>query len=361
MICKNTFCTLFLAVRGRRLSENNVQMNSQLLLDTLKTLNDVLPDAWEWREQFYVHERINGVLFLEVGKNKQSLAVEIRHDLRGHQLSQILRLKNELTGEQLLLLAERITQKQKEWLKTHSINHIDGAGNIWLKVEGLILIVEGKKKEVLGKSIIGRAFTKSGLKVVFVLLAFPAVIQKSYREIAALAGVSIDTVSKVFKSLDQNGYIVRVDEQTRRLSKKEVLLNHWIIQYGQRLRPNLIKGRFKAISNRSIDQQIKTLNASESFWGGEVAADILTNYLRPEEFVLYTKESLNELLFRLKLVPSSDGNIWIYEKFWTWPSKITNPKTVPPILVYADLMLTEDPRNEEAAQLIYDEYIQKKL
>ena len=59
-------------------------------------------------------------------------------------------------------------------------------------------------------------------------------------------------------------------------------------------------------------------------------------------------------------------NVKAYEKFWNNGDVNTNANTVedvvvPPLLVYADLMNTNDRRCIETAQKIYDGFIQNKL
>ena len=49
----------------------------------------------------------------------------------------------------------------------------------------------------------------------------------------------------------------------------------------------------------------------------------------------------------------------VYKMFWKHDNNQQN--TVPPLLIYADLMNIGDGRTIETAQKIYDEYIQVKL
>jgi hypothetical protein len=62
---------------------------------------------------------------------------------------------------------------------------------------------------------------------------------------------------------------------------------------------------------------------------------------------------------RLRADP--EGNIEILDMFWDFPTEPTMPDVVPPILVYADLVLTLDPRNMEVARLIREKYIDRAL
>ncbi|MBS1633282.1 MAG: hypothetical protein JST10_11995, partial [Bacteroidetes bacterium] len=74
---------------------------------------------------------------------------------------------------------------------------------------------------------------------------------------------------------------------------------------------------------------------------------------------LYTIENRNELIKNYRLIPYEKGNIKVYKKFWHLDDGPA--QTVPPLLIYADLMNTNDRRCIETAQKIYDRFLQNKL
>jgi len=98
------------------------------------------------------------------------------------------------------------------------------------------------------------------------------------------------------------------------------------------------------------------------FWGGEPAADILTNYLSPGEWTIYSNVDKKLLLKKGGLVPDpKDGNVIVYSIFWNpinnFSFNIEDSKIVNPLLVYADLLATNDSRNFETAKKIYEQYL----
>ena len=101
-----------------------------------------------------------------------------------------------------------------------------------------------------------------------------------------------------------------------------------------------------------------TLNDGIAAWGGEPAADLLTNYLRPEKFILYTNEDQPNLIRNYNLQPKKGGDLEVIEMFW---NENLNQQTAPPIIVYADLMMEGGKRNKETAEMIYNEHIQPNL
>jgi hypothetical protein len=58
-------------------------------------------------------------------------------------------------------------------------------------------------------------------------------------------------------------------------------------------------------------------------------------------------------------VPDENGNIKTYKQFWQFNEGYDN--VVPPLLVYADLINTNDRRCTETAEKIYDEFLQNNL
>ena len=89
-------------------------------------------------------------------------------------------------------------------------------------------------------------------------------------------------------------------------------------------------------------------------WGGEPAASLLTNYLSPEQFTLYTNDSWQGLIQDLKLVPDESGNIEVLKMFWNENDIYREKYIVPPLLIYADLIGSHIGRNIETAKMILE-------
>ena len=97
-------------------------------------------------------------------------------------------------------------------------------------------------------------------------------------------------------------------------------------------------------------------------WGAEVAAEKLTAYLRPHALTIYLhkeqgQKNLTRMVAEHKLRADPQGDIEILDAFWDFEDEKPMPETVPPLLVYADLIATMDPRNLEAAKLIHERYL----
>ncbi len=66
-----------------------------------------------------------------------------------------------------------------------------------------------------------------------------------------------------------------------------------------------------------------------------------------------------DIIKRYQLAPDKNGDIKVYLKFWKFTEELL--KTVPTLLVYADLINSNDRRCIQTAERIYDEYLQTKF
>nr|WP_305909601.1 type IV toxin-antitoxin system AbiEi family antitoxin [Methylomarinum sp. Ch1-1]MDP4522522.1 type IV toxin-antitoxin system AbiEi family antitoxin [Methylomarinum sp. Ch1-1] len=130
-------------------------------------------------------------------------------------------------------------------------------------------------------------------------------------------------------------------------------MERWQVAYPEQLRPKLETGRYRAPDPdwwRKAD-----LHNLHAYWGGEVAADRLTHYLKPQTVTVYVDEKrISKLRAINKLRKDPNGDIEILKAFWDVEHESDRTDIVNPILAYADLMATGDPRNMETAQIIYE-------
>ena len=282
------------------------------------------------------------------------MMVEIKKDVKNHQMLNIIELNNQF--ENFLLVAEKLYPKVKKELRENNINYMEANGNIYINKENFFLYIDTNKTAQNQKEKGNRAFTKTGLKVVFHFLINTKLLNETQREIAERANVALGNIPLIINGLLENNFILKVNKNDYIINNYEELLNKWITEFEQTLKPTIFKKRFK-FQNENYDWKTLKLDTNKTVWGGEPAGDIITNHLRPEIFTLYTKENPKDLMMNYRLLPDDEGNIWVYEKFWTTDFEDIAPKE----LVYADLMINADKRSIETAKLILNEYIQPNL
>ena len=256
-----------------------------------------------------------------------------------------------------LLVADYINPRLAERLREDHTNFVDAAGNAYLRHDGLFVWVTGRRDilrlEAERERL--RAFQPSGLRLVFALLCRPELTETDYRTLAETAGVALGTVQWVMRDLIREGYVMRLGRFKRRLVEPKRLLDAWVPPYVRDLRPRLLLGRFEA---DDIKWWRKTdLRPYGGLWGGEPAAARLTKHLKPETLTIYANKILPRLVAEKGLKKYEAGRIDFRKKFWRFETDDGTTGTVPPVLVYADLLALADPRARETAEQIYEEHI----
>jgi len=258
--------------------------------------------------------------------------------------------------EKGLLVVRYVTPQLADQLKELDIPFIDTVGNAYINVPPIFIFVKGNKPtEELRQDPLNRAFKVRGLQVLFALLCNPGLEGQPLREIARDADVALGTVQWVLKDLKTMGYLVDMGKRGRKLVRKENLLKRWVTAYPEQLRPKQLIRRFRTEDRewwKNVD-----LKQYQAYWGGEVAASKLTQYLKPEVMTIYTAHPIARLVLKNRLKRDPNGKIEILNAFWNFEQRNLLYGTVHPILIYADLMATGDSRNIEVAKVIYENEI----
>lgn len=268
--------------------------------------------------------------------------------------------KANVEQQPLMVVAEQIAPPAREQLRKKGIAYLEANGNAYIQQGNTIIFIDGNKPVKETKPVTNRAFTKTGLRAVFHLLNDQEAIGRTYRQLAEETGIALGNIKYIMDGLDEAGFILPLTKRQVALKNKKALLERWLTGYREILKPDLLKGTFKIWDEekrnnwRAID--IKAINAQ---WGGEAAAEILTEYLQAGELTIYTPAINGQLLNRIGLVPDKQGDVLIYDKFWREPGEVN--ETTPSLLVYADLLLADDPRCIETANLIYDNHLKEKF
>lgn len=255
----------------------------------------------------------------------------------------------------ILFITVNATPKMLELAKIPDINILDCAGNFniqyQLKNGNIVLMLANKgEKPVEGRTAKAYpVFLEKGLKVIFNLLLDKQNVGRPYREIMDATGVAIGTVKNVIDGLIYQQF-VRVEKNKRFLTNIDRLLMLWATNYGLNLKPKLFQTRF-AFRDEERRRNWKHLELPDGMlWGGEPAAALNDGFIAPGEFTVYADVPAATLMKTGAVVPDAYGEIAVYQKFW----KGTDAKTVPALLIYADLMDTANGRCIEAAQKIKD-------
>lgn len=255
----------------------------------------------------------------------------------------------------MLLVADYLPQAIAEELCRQGINYMDTSGNCSIRAGGLVLSVQGKRAGKAKKEHQSRAFQEAGIKIIYHLLNDPEVINKTFRDIARIAGVSLGSVASVLQELGDLKFYLKT-QNGKFLNNKTELLKRWVIAYHEVLRPRLLLKRMRFTKIHQSDWETVPIRDAEDtvLWGGEPGAALLTNYIYPGNFTIYTNGFWKSLVSDLQLAPSENGEIEVLRMFWEQEDGYFEKQIVSPLLIYADLLGSGNSRNIETAQIILE-------
>ena len=307
---------------------------------------------------YNLNTHVVGIVIMTAGKNRIEMrAVEISNvqNTNFPLLMNLLEIHKEV-----LIIAKTIQPRFRQELKKLGLNYIDSAGNAFIKHDAFYIWIDGRKEIYRKQDLKAKAFSKAGLKVIFQFLLDENYINKTIREIAKAADVSLDTVHKTMNGLKELQFLVPLNNYTLQWHKKRSLYDRWINEYDIRLKPGLHVGNFRFIDEKQfLNWKKMGFKSVETKWGGEPAGELLTGFLKPEKLTIYTNETRLELIKNYRMIPDPKGYIEIYDRFWNLVEQ--SKDTVPPLLVYTDLINTGNRRNIETAQKVYGKYLQDKF
>src|SRR6267142_375233 len=302
----------------------------------------------------------DGIAVIKDGGKRWRYSVEIKGQLNSHTLGSAIAAVSKYKREHgpTALVAPYINPSQAEKLRELGVEFFDTAGNVFLRQEGLHVFVSGRKAQDSNarESRPARAFNATGSRLIFALLCNPKLEDKTYRQLAKEAGISLGAVNWIMSDLKSLGHLVDNGKRGRRIQTRKELLKRWVAAYPEQLRPKLLIGRFH--KEGAPDWWKKVELPEDAFWGGEIGAALVTRHLRPEAVTIYSETNLAKLQAQQGLRRDSNGETELLRRFWAfdkWDEQ--ERRVVPPLLIYADLIRTANDRNLETAEILYDQCI----
>lgn len=317
----------------------------------------------------------DGKLIINTSDKSANYVCEIRAGLTNDGIEQVTEYFSNL-GERLednerpLLITSGLSNLVIEQLLKENIEFIDVDGNIYLNSPAIYVLTRNQvSKESASKSL---EITAAALQVIYALLSQQNLFVRGHdfdEEIANISGVTPKTVKNTLKKLQDLDYI------SHRNGKYEIvdyvrLLERWELGYSERLRAKLFLGTFTPIGKGDFSEvRDKIKECAEEYdylIGGELAASLMTEYLRPISATLHLSKSsdIRQVAVYLKLKPDPEGKIAFLQAFGQvkyqqnklggFQKSLANP-----LLIHAELVRTGNSRLKETAQLIYDKYIEE--
>lgn len=247
----------------------------------------------------------------------------------------------------IMLIVGDISPQNLMKFAEEGFNVLDHAGNCYINIPPLYILITGQKL-VKPKETVKKVFNDSAIKLIFYFLLDKSNIAKPYRKIVEETGFSIGTVKNVIEKMTLRHHIIKTSKG-RVLMDWRKLLDDWQVAYNQTLKPKLFLNKMTLVKPERIKNWKDTKLPQDACWGGESGANLTDGYLIPEIHTIYTGGDSNEIIRTSRILPSSEGEILVYKKFWTG---IEENHIAPKILIYADLMGTANSRCLDAAKRI---------
>ena len=317
----------------------------ELFLDAEKTLINLTR-----RDDITIRPSSNRRYDTDISIGNVKLVGEVKSYVNNANFNQMLFRLQEIRQTSklpIMLIVGDISPQNLMKFAEEGFNVLDHAGNCYINIPPLYILITGQKL-VKPKETVKKVFNDSAIKLIFYFLLDKSNIAKPYRKIVEETGFSIGTVKNVIEKMTLRHHIIKTSKG-RVLMDWRKLLDDWQVAYNQTLKPKLFLKKMTLAKPERIKNWKDTKLPQDACWGGESGANLTDGYLIPEIHTIYTGGDSNEIIRTSRILPSSEGEILVYKKFWTG---IEENHIAPKILIYADLMGTANSRCLDAAKRI---------
>ncbi|CAN5917386.1 hypothetical protein BH11BAC7_BH11BAC7_15040 [soil metagenome] len=293
---------------------------------------------------------------LSINKKQYFFFVELRNELRELHIPELIDKHAQNGNENWLIVCQYLSKPNRALLKQEGINFLDASGNCYIHSGSLFIFINDRPVASQRRAESGKLWKQTGIRLVFALLENPDLINESYRNIAEESKVALGSIGILLKELQSRGYTTIANPRQSFLDNREALLLHWIEAYYSVMRPKLQEGKFRFVTSADRENW-KNRKLNNAWWGGEPGGALLTKFLQPERFTVYSQMPKTELMKQLRMIPDPKGEVELLKPFWnTETETVKNKQTVPPLLVFAELSASMDSRNREIAMRIKQKY-----
>jgi hypothetical protein len=251
-----------------------------------------------------------------------------------------------------LLVYDHVPNGLGAQLRAQGTCYADAAGNAWLQHPALPPgATDSPCPQLAELAVSSPAWHVQLLRLLFQLVLTPDMAAYAVPRLAARTQLPVAVVRQVLRSLAAQGFWH--DEAP--LGVNPLLLpapaRYWLAHYASTLRRRLNGQRYRTRCPTLLADWAQRALPAECLWSGEVAVHLLLDSpALPTSLTLYSQLPRPQLVQQLDLVPSAKGPIEILNAFA--PATCfapTDPRCVPPLLVYADLLASQHPAHEQLA------------
>ncbi|MHA7133608.1 type IV toxin-antitoxin system AbiEi family antitoxin [Oerskovia turbata] len=249
----------------------------------------------------------------------------------------------------LIFLANRIRPSMARWIRERGGWFADGVGSAYVRAPGVVIDVDGRPLTSGHTSASSGRRTRNLVsagraQVVFALLTWPELVERSMKEIGEASGVSSSLAHTAMSLLEQEHYL---SASSRRLERRHELIDLWAAAYPFGLARSIELGRFVGDPTPHAWADL----GRRVYASGEYATERLSG----PDLVLYAPALETRAIAQSRWrrpEPREQANIIVRRAFWKDPDERGREPGVdvaPRLLVYGDLLASNDPRQREVA------------
>ncbi len=243
----------------------------------------------------------------------------------------------------LFVVGPRITERSAAIFRESGVSYLDAGGNAYIAIGSIYIDVRGRRGELKVEGVRGgvNLMSPKRAQVIFSILTWEQLLYEPVRVLAQVAKVSLGQAQQTLQLLEQYGFMY--GSQKMNIYQREALLEQWVQAY-----PGGLKAK-QTLHHFAGDYSVPEESMVPLVVSGESAVPRL---LRPETLTLYCETlPIDVIRSRRWVREERTPSVLLYEKFWSDPFALDEKGVIeaPPLLIYADLLASQDSRQREAA------------
>jgi hypothetical protein len=306
-----------------------------------------------------------GAIDIQTTKGRFHLLAETKRSfLTRSTVNQFLAWVNEAGSGQphrVILLARHVPRPVAERLIKEQVNFADDVGNVHLALgDRYNWTVIGKTApEPVSEQ---RPISAAQLQLLFQFVTQPESVNWPVRRLEVVAGISKSKASQARRQLLAEG-LLNYKGKEYQLGAKDLFVDRLTSGYAQVLRPKLVIGRFR-FCEKTAELFLTRLKSTRpagvryALTGG-AAATVLQRYYRAREVSMFIEPAHRSTAQELRLLPDREGPVTLLRAFgeMAFGEEHGGHILAPAWLVYAELLISDDPRAHEAAHKFRKQFL----
>jgi len=312
---------------------------------------------------------VKGTIDLATPRGQHRLSVEVKRSYLDRTLVNAIlsQAPGRSTGKRRakdntaarLVLARYIPATVGEQFIAAGISFADEPGNVHVELgEDYNWTVLGKREPP--RPVDADRTTPATIQLLFQFATAPQSATWTVRDLARAASISKTKVALLLNQFRRE----RLLDGKSEFQVKPEIIDRLVTGYGQTLRPKLVIGRYRP-PEPSIDpflarlpEEARTQKLHYALTGGP-AADAMQHFYRGTEAPVFLEHRGAGILRDLRLLPDRTGPVILLRPFGelVYWREFDGRMVAPPWLVYAELLVSSDPRAREAAEELRREFL----